>query len=53
MFICLNERVGSTLMMGHEALGKTQNRNTLMLLSLNKGDTGFLKGLCPHTSAVT
>jgi len=41
------------LMMVHEALGKTQNRHTLMLLSLNKGDTGFLKGLCLRTSAVT
>lgn len=51
VFICLNERVGSVLMVGHEALGKTQNRNTLMLLSLNKVDTGFLKGLCLHTSA--
>lgn len=39
------------LTVGHEALGKTQNRNTLMLLSLNKVDTGFPKGLCLHTSA--
>lgn len=47
MFICLDEKVSSILMMVHEALGKTQNRNTLMLRSLHKGDTGF------HTSAVT
>lgn len=51
VFICLNERVGSMLTVGHEALGKTQNRNTLRLLSLNRVDTGFLKGLCLHTSA--
>lgn len=34
MFICLNDRLDSVLMMGHEALGKTQNTSTLMLLSL-------------------
>lgn len=32
------------LMMGHEALGKTHNRNTSMLLNLNREVLGFLKG---------
>lgn len=44
VLICLNGRIGSVLMMGHEALGKTHNRNTSMLLNLNREVLGFLKG---------
>lgn len=51
VFICLNDRVVSMSVMGHEALGITQNRNTLMLLSLKLSGLRLSK-LCLHTSAV-